>query len=383
MKNKVIVLGAGMVGRTIATDLSKDFEVTSADISESNLAIVKKGAGVKTTVLDFSNIQQIKNAVANFDLVVGAVPGFMGFNMLRSVLEVKKNIVDISFFPEDPFLLDALAKKNGVTAIVDCGVAPGMDNMILGFHHKRMRVTRFECMVGGLPAERILPWQYKAPFSPIDVIEEYTRPARIMENSKVVVRPALSEPEPVQFDSIGTLEAFNTDGLRTLLKLDIPDMVEKTLRYPGHIDLIKTLRDAGFFSAEPVVINEVKVRPVDVSSKILFPQWKYKEGEEDFTVMRVIVEGIERRKAVRYTYNLFDRYDKLTKTTSMARTTGYTAAAAVHLLTKGLYKRKGITPPETLGANEDCFKFSLNYLKKRNVIYDLKSENISGNNEPV
>ncbi len=373
MKKKITVLGAGMVGRAIAADLSTQFEVTSADLSAQNLEQIKKSHGVKTRKVDFANTKQIQQAVAEADLVVGAVPGFLGFNMLRAVIEAKKNIVDISFFPEDPFALDKLARQNKVTAIVDCGVAPGMDNVILGYHHERMQVDRFLCLVGGLPVERNMPWQYKAPFSPVDVIEEYTRPARLVEGGKIVTKPALSEPEFLHFDNIGTLEAFNTDGLRTLLKLDIKDMAERTLRYPGHIDLMKTLRDAGFFSSEAIEVKGYKVRPVDVAGKILFPQWKYEEGEEDYTIMRVEVEGRENGKKKKYTYELFDRYDKSTKTSSMARTTGYTATAAVHLLANGIFKTKGIIAPETLGANEDCFNAMFDYLKKRGVIYTLKS----------
>lgn len=373
MKKKITVLGAGMVGRAIAADLSSHFEVTSADLSEQNLEQIRKSNGVKTRRVDFANTRQIQQAVAGADLVVGAVPGFLGFNMLKAVLEAKKNIVDISFFPEDPFALDKLARKNKVTAIVDCGVAPGMDNIILGYHHERMEVQHFLCLVGGLPIERNMPWQYKAPFSPVDVIEEYTRPARLVEDGKIVTKPALSEPEFLHFDNIGTLEAFNTDGLRTLLKLNIPDMAERTLRYPGHIDLMKTLRDAGFFSSETIEIKGAKVRPVDVAGKILFPQWKYKAGEEDCTVMRVVVEGKEGGKKKTYTYDLFDRYNGKTKTSSMARTTGYTAAAAVHLLANGTFKEKGIIAPEMLGADEACFKFMFEYLKERGVVYKVKS----------
>ena len=376
MKKKITVLGAGMVGRTLAADLAKQHDVTSADISKQNLARLNKAAKVKTVEADLGDPAEIKRVVAGADLVIGAVPGFMGFNMLKAVLDAGKNIVDISFFPEDPFRLDLLARQNKVTAIVDCGVAPGMDNIILGYHARRMKVSKFVCMVGGLPAERKMPWQYKAPFSPVDVIEEYTRPARLVERGEVVTKPALSESEFVDFDGVGTLEAFNTDGLRTLLNMDIPDMAEKTLRYPGHLELMKGFRDAGFFSSDEIEVNGVKVRPVDVAGKILFPQWKYEEGEEDFTVMRVIVEGEEKGKKKRYTYDLFDRYSHETKTSSMARTTGYTATAAANLVLNGQYKKKGIISPEMLGEDESAFSFILSYLKNRKVNYQVKEESL-------
>src|SRR6185503_12264879 len=150
------------------------------------------------------------------------------------------DVVDISFFPEDALLLDKLAKQKEVTAITDCGVAPGLSNLIIGRYNEEMKIDSFECYVGGLPKERIPPFQYKAPFSPVDVIQEYIRPARLVENGKLVIKPAMSDKEILHFDEAGDLEGFNTDGLRSLVTTmkHIPDMKEKTLRYPGHIDLI-------------------------------------------------------------------------------------------------------------------------------------------------
>lgn len=358
-----------MIGRTLASDMAQQHQVTSVDISANNLALIPPSAKVNKVCCDLGNAVEIRKVIRDADLVMGAVPGFMGYSMLQTVIEQKKDIVDISFFPEDPFGLDRLARKNKVTAVVDCGVAPGMDNIILGYHYQQMKVSRFVCMVGGLPVVRQLPWQYKAPFSPIDVIEEYTRPARIVEKGQVVTKPALTDPELIEFDGIGTLEAFNTDGLRTLLKMDIPDMVEKTLRYPGHLDLMKVLRDAGFFSKDEITVQGRKVKPIEVAAAILFPQWKYEAGEADFTVMRVIVEGEEKKLKKRYTYDLLDRYNPATKTTSMARSTGYTATAAANLILDGYYNKKGITAPEMLGRDKNCFEFMLAYLRKRGVEY--------------
>ncbi len=376
MKN-IVVLGAGMVGRTIAKDLATDYNVLSTDISDENLSLIKNSSNIQIQRANISDKNEIKNLIADADCVVGAVPGFMGFETLKTILNNKKNVVDISFFPEDAFELDALAKENNVTAIVDCGVAPGMDNVILGYHNQRMKIQRFECLVGGLPFERKLPFQYKAPFSPIDVIEEYTRPARLVENGKEIIRPALTEPEFIHFENIGTLESFNTDGLRSIIKtMNIPDMKEKTLRYPGHRKSMEMLRDMGFFSEEEVFVKGKMIRPIDLAAAVMLPQWKYKSGEEEFTVMRVIVQGNESGKNIRYTYDLFDQYDKATQTSSMARTTGFTCTAAVRLLLKKKYSRTGINPPEYLGEEENNFQFILSELKKRNVIYKMKKEEI-------
>jgi saccharopine dehydrogenase-like NADP-dependent oxidoreductase len=237
-----------------------------------------------------------------------------------------------------------------------------------------MKVNKFEFMVGGLPKVREWPFQYKAPFSPVDVIEEYTRPARMMENGKVVTKEALSEPELVHFDEIGTLEAFNTDGLRSLLKtMKIPDMKEKTLRYPGYRDIIAVLKSAGFLSTDEVKIGKNSIRPIDLTSKILFDQWKLMPGENEFTVMRIKISGSKDKKIKNIQYDLMDWNNKSTGISSMARTTGYSGTAALNLLADGLYGKKGIITPELIGSDEKCFKFVLKYLKQRAVNY-IKTE---------
>jgi saccharopine dehydrogenase-like NADP-dependent oxidoreductase len=311
-----------------------------------------------------------------FDLVVGAVPGFLGLQTARTVIEAGKNMVDISFFPEDPFQLDDLAKKKNVTIVTDCGVAPGMGNIILGYHNKRMKVNAYECLVGGLPMVREWPYEYKAVFSPIDVIEEYIRPARYVQNGAVVVKEALSDPELIHFDGVGTLESWNSDGLRSLIRTmpGIPDMIEKTLRYPGCIEYLRVLRESGFFSYDEIDVKGVKIRPVDVTARLLFPKWKLKPGEEEFTVMRIRIKGQENGTEKLYEYNLLDRTDRATNTLSMARTTGYTCTAAVHLVIDGKFNRKGICPPEYLGEDEVHFNFVINHLKDRNVTYNISAQ---------
>jgi len=376
MKKKIIVLGAGLVGKAMALDLAHNFEVTATDFNPDALSSLKN-QGINTLQLDFSKVDELKKTIMPFDLVVGAVPGFLGFQTVRAVIESGKNMVDISFFPEDPFLLDELAKKNNVTIVTDCGVAPGMGNIILGYHNQRMNIEKYECLVGGLPVVREWPYEYKAVFSPIDVIEEYIRPARYVQNSSIVVREALSDPENIHFDGVGTLESWNSDGLRSLIRTmpNIPNMIEKTLRYPGCVEYLRVLRDTGFFSYEPVDIAGTKVRPIDVTAKLLFPKWKLKPGEEEFTVMRIIIEGKEKGVEKKYRYYLLDRTEKETGILSMARTTGYTCTGAVNLVINGQFNRRGINPPEFLGEQEEHFNFMIEYLKARGVNYKKDTMN--------
>jgi lysine 6-dehydrogenase len=373
MQKKIIVLGAGLVGHVMAKDLAKDFDVTAADINENALKSVE-AHGVKTMKVDLADRSALISTLQPFDLVIGSVPGFMGLKNTQTVIEAGKNMVDISFFPEDPFQLDEAAKKKNVTIVTDCGVAPGMGNIILGYHDKRMKIDSYECLVGGLPVTREWPYEYKAVFSPIDVIEEYIRPARYVQNHQMITREALSDTELVHFDGVGTLESWNSDGLRSLIKTmpHIPNMIEKTLRYPGCVEYLRVLRETGFFSYEEIDVKGMKVRPVDVTAKLLFPKWKLKPGEEEFTAMRIRIDGTEDGKPKKYEYNLLDRTEKSTGTLSMARTTGYTCTAVAHLVLNGQFTRKGICPPEYVGEKEQDFDFVIKHLANRNVLYKKK-----------
>ena len=247
-----IVLGSGLVGAPMCIDLAKeyDFEVTAVDINRASLkSLEEENLLIMTTQVNLSQAETVRELVGPYDFVLSAVPGYMGFQTLKAVIKAKKNVVDISFFPEDPFLLDPVAKNNNVTVVADCGVAPGMSNILVGHVHRLLDETHNVLIyVGGLPEVREWPYEFKAGFSPIDVIEEYIRPARYIENGQLVIKPALSEPEPIHFPEVGTLEAFNTDGLRTLATtISAPNMKEKTLRYPGHVEKIATLRETGLF----------------------------------------------------------------------------------------------------------------------------------------
>jgi len=366
-----------MVGSAMAIDMAKNHQVTLADLNESSLKEARaKCPELSIQKLDVCDKNDLAKTIEPFDLVICAVPGFLGFETLKTIITSQKNVVDISFFSENSLELDALAKENGVTAIVDCGVAPGMDNILLGYHNEKMKIESFECLVGGLPKVKKWPFCYKAPFSPIDVIEEYTRPARYVENGVEVVREPLTDSEYIEFDKVGTLESFNTDGLRSIIQTmpHIPNMKEKTLRYPGHIEYILALKESGFFSEEEIDLHGKKIRPLDFTSKVLIDEWKLGKQEEELTVMRITITGEnDQGQREQIVYNLYDEYCVETQTSSMSRTTGYTATAAANMFLKGLFKEKGVFPPELVGKHEACCLYILDYLRERGIEYKKES----------
>jgi len=364
-----------MVGSAIARSMANHHSVRLADRDPNALRNIEHHQ-IKKIKADLSDRAVLNKIIQGTDLVIGAVPGFMGFEVMKNIIEAGCHLVDISFFPENALELDKLAKKKKVTVIYDCGVAPGMDNILLGHHDLNMKVKLFSCYVGGLPKIRNFPFEYKAPFSPSDVLEEYTRPARLKEKGVEIVKPALTDLEYIRAHQGMKLEAFNSDGLRSLLitMKHIPDMKEKTLRYPGHAAQMEFLREAGLLDKKTTKTKLGPVVPLELTSQLLFKHWKYKPEEEDFTFMRTIIEGLEQGKKIRYTYDLYDEYDKKTKLSAMARTTGLTACAVAELVLVKKLSAPGVFPPETLGRDKFCFDFILDYLKAHNIHYKKKKK---------
>ena len=377
MTKHAVILGGGMVGSAMAMDLARDpgIRVTVVDARDAALARVRDKHGVAVRRSDLGDPTAVTAAIADADIVLGALSSVIGLQTLRAVIEANKPYVDISFMADDALQYDALAKERGVTAVVDCGVAPGMSNLLAGHAAQVLApCEHIDIMVGGLPAERRWPYEYKAGFAPHDVIEEYVRPSRVIEGGKLVVKEALSEPELVDFPGLGTLEAFNTDGLRSLaFTLKVPHMRERTLRYPGHIELMRVLRETGFFNKEPIAVQGATVRPLDVTAALLFPKWTFDEGEADLTVMRVEAVGTKDGKRTLLRWDLFDRYDPASGYRSMSRTTAFPATIIARRVLAGRITTKGVLPPEKLAAVPGLVDDVLAELGERGVRYQASS----------
>lgn len=366
----ILVLGCGLVGKTITKDLAKKHKVLVLDYNSKALDAVNGTPNVETMALDITRNTTLEKVARDFDIVVSAVPGFLGFQTLRRLIEIGRNVVDIAFFPQNPFELNELALSKNVSCVVDCGIAPGLSHMIVGYFSSIEKINEAIIYVGGLPFERTLPFEYKAPFSPVDVLEEYIRPARILHNGRIVEREPLSEIEYLNFAGIGTLEAFLTDGLRTLLStVNIPFLKEKTLRYPGYAEKIKFLKQCGFFSTHPVETKSGKIVPLHLTEELLLSQWKLKQDDEEFTVMRILLSSIDKNK--RYVFELYDKTDKINNDYSMGRTTGFVACAVANIMAIGNIKHKGIIQPEIFAQDKEFFHFVLDYLRERNIKIEI------------
>lgn len=366
---KINLLGAGRVGSFIAEELHRDgVDICAFDLSEKSLENLSK-KNIKTALCNLSNEENLIKTIKDADLIINALPGFMGYKVLEISVEEKKPLIDVSFMPENPLNLDKKAREKDTIAIVDIGIAPGLSHFIIGresFLNKNLSGAKI--YVGGIPFERTLPFQYKAPFSPMDVLEEYTRTVRYRFNGALTEAEPLTDIEEINIFGIGTLEAFLTDGLRTLLyTTQIPTLIEKTLRYPGHCQAIKILKSSGFLSKNPIDYNGNPVIPLEFTSKILFPLWELKKIDREMTILYIYLWYEEGQKKGEIDYFLIETTDLEKGISSMAKTTGTPAIIVTEMYLEGKINLKGIVPPEILGKDEKIFEEFMEKLEKRGL----------------
>ena len=373
---KVIVLGSGKIGSIMARDFASSVEgaeLTLSDISEERAkAAASSIEGAGWTIIDTSDQARLTETLSGFDLILGALPGDFGWVALNAAVEAGVDMLDVAFTPEDPIELDGTAKEVGITVIPDCGVAPGLSNILVGYSAAKLdRVDEAQIMVGGIPEELVPPLDYTITWSAEGLIDEYVREVSIIKDGKTVQVPALSGLEEIEFPGVGTLEAFYTDGLRSLAKSfpEVENMYEKTLRYPGHVEKVKLLRELGYFSDETLTVGGSEVSSRLVTARLLERSlWKPEIG--DLLAMRIQVTGEKGGKETGYRHQVLDRYDHETDVSAMARTTAYTASIVAGMLAKGVIDVKGVIPPERLGMDPEFTETLLSELKGRGVIVE-------------
>ena len=362
---RVLVLGGGMVGEGIAYALKSDNDVTIADYSPDTLQRLKKKLGVNTVKVDAFK-EPLAPVMKDFDVVSGALPGRLGMKVIKEACKAGVNLVDNSFMEEDFYSLEKEAKDSGITIVPDAGIAPGLSNAIVGrIASDYEYLENVEIKVGGLPEKNIPPIGYKVVFSPMDTLDEFTRKVQIIQNGK------LTETEPGEgleyffVNGLGSLEAFYTNGLRSLLRnIKAKNMVEKTVRYRGHIEKMNFLKDLGLLGESKVDLNGNEIVPKELLAALFLKNLSFPEIG-DVLYMEIRVTPARGKEDIVYT--VFDKEDPKTGYTAMTRTTGFTNASVASLMLKGMIKEKGIIPLEVVGRDPNNFKEIIGFLEKMGV----------------
>jgi len=371
---KILVVGCGKVGSEIARDLAGSNEVDSVvamDASSQNLRLLRKRVlgKLQTVKLSISQEPRFHALLRKVDLVCGALPGRLGFDLMTETVKAGKDTVDISYTPRDAFLLQGQAREVGCRVVPQCGVAPGFTNMCVGDASRRLdQMKSVGIFVGGLPEKPELPLNYRVVFSLEDVVNEYTRPALVVEKGKRKKVDPLSGLGYTSFPGVGQLEYFLTDGLGSLPRSypKTREMHEFTLRYPGHADMMRTLQVLGFFERKSVKIGDVELEPRQLTIERLRGAMSH-GSPEDFLALRVEVKGLSRGKKIHIRYQLLDHYNRRSGVSAMARTTAYPCTSVALLMGRAEIKETGIVTPERIAQDPKLFRFVTDRLSEHGV----------------
>ena len=336
---RMCVLGGGLVGRFVASVLNERGHqvrvVDSEQLSDLPTEI--------DVIQAFVELDSLPEMVDGFDVVINCLPGRIGHAIREPLLSIEGvSVADLAFTSEDPRGLDELAKKNRSKLIYDVGIAPGLSNALLKAAECEMgRLNSAKIWVGGNPQHPDDDWSYMAPFSPSDVIEEYTRPARVRRNGVNVTEPALSERHSVDVPTYGVMEAFLTDGVRSLLDtIDSDELLEYTVRWPGHIQ---------------------RYLDGDDSEEELISAWKFDSQRPEFTWLGIELQGVSNTQ----------RWDILDEGkdgwSSMARTTGLVTVEVSEMLADGTIPEFGVMPPERIGEDKQILNRLISAMRTAGV----------------
>ncbi len=360
----ICVVGAGMQGRVVALDLhNAGHHVTVLDKNIHNLKQAKGLANIKTRLFDVKHTIKFIKLLRDFDIVVGALPAARGFYTMECAIEARVDAVDLSYAPENPFLLHYRAVKKKLKIVPDAGFAPGLSNILVGEAYQKLGgIDNLKIRVGGIPQRPKPPFNYRITWSPADLLAAYTKPSRIVRDSKVMTVETLSGVEEFTAPKIGRLECFYTDGLRTLLKTikHVKNMEEKTIRYPGHAKMFKTIIDCGFSSDQSIIYGKKLIKVRDFTAAFL-KEILSKGDEKDLSLLIIEIERENQKRR----YACRDYYDEKNKIASMARMTAYTGSIITQCLKN--YSHYGVIPPEYLGMDRDICRFIKAELKKRRI----------------
>ena len=376
---KILVLGMGLMGPTIAKDCAEASEVTKVtgcDIDQKKLNEAKKYVNNKkfdTDILSVLDHDTLVKKIKDYDLVINGTAAKFSQNVLKAAMAAKTNLVDLAGggYPQEGPLYDEV-KKAGITVIPGCGIDPGLIDILSGQAVMSMdhaESVMFAC--GGLPKDPEPPLDYKIVFGGTKMP---VRPGLVpmIDEGKQIEMDRYSEVEPIYVDGLEPMEAFVDGYPSSLLKLCIEKGVKnfrgKTIRYGGFVDKIMLLNDMGLISEEPIDYDGTPVIPRELFHKVIYPLVKFdtEAGDRDLTVLLVRVEGVKDGDEKVVEYDMVDFYDEDRGITSMAKTTGFTAAIIARTLGRGAIKAKGIQWPVRV-VNGELFEELLGKLRERGV----------------
>jgi lysine 6-dehydrogenase len=356
----ILIIGAGTVGRAVAADLSRDWEVAVSDISSSSLK------GLKDVTKFHGDIFDRPELIRKAEVIVTSLPGSISFGVVRRLLRMGRSVVDTGFMPEDPLLLDNTAASHGAIYVPDAGYAPGLSNVFAGHLFRTMEPDTIEIFVAGLAKSDTSPLHHIVTFNVEGWIDEYLRPAQIVRNGRQISVDPLGEFKKVDFPGAGRFEGFYSDGLRTLLStVRVRNMHEITLRYPGHLELMKAMREIGFLSERKIDGCTPRSISEELFSRI---------GGHSDDMCLTMIRGRKAGRSVEFVS--VDSGDSSSGITSMGRMTGYSAAAFTRLILEGDIAGSGAFPPEYAGFDEGIFRKTLFMLRKRGIVFRRRTRNV-------
>lgn len=362
---RMLVLGAGLQGSACAYDLLQNEEVTEVRLAGLNISHLREflapysGKRLIPTPLDVRDGEAVRALMRECDAVMSAIPYYFNLDLAKHAAEVGVHFCDLggnTDIVDEQKKLDAIARAKGITIVPDCGLAPGMVNILAQYGIEQLdTVDEVKIFVGGLPQHPEPPLNYQIVYSLEGVLDYYTTLSWVVRDGKRTQVKALSEREPVHFDApVGELEAFHTaGGLSTMASRyegKIPTMEYKTLRYPGHAQIMEAIRDLGLLELEPVDVKGVRVAPRDVAIAAMGPRLTKPEGR-DLVALRVTVKGKKAGQEKTVSFELVDRYDEERGISAMMRTTGYSLSITGQMQARGEVKPAGVhTPDECMPA---------------------------------
>jgi saccharopine dehydrogenase-like NADP-dependent oxidoreductase len=345
---RIVVLGGGAQGSVIASDLAKSLPQARVEVADVRRPRLPALENLTWREADVGSASAAARLISEYDLAVGALPSRFGFGVMQAAIEAKKPLVDVSFSAEDPMSLDTDARRAGIAIVPDCGLAPGISHLVVGHAVAEIGSPQeLVIYVGGVAQDAARPYGYVVTWSVDDLLEEYTRPARIVRDGKPVEVPVFSGMERLAIEGAGEMEAFFSDGLRTLIA-NVPgveQMAEKTLRWPGHVAAIQPLLASGGLVAEfreKCVVEE----PRDLVAFLVRMRWKDRTRE----------------------VAMVDRYDPATRMTAMSRTTALTTSVTAQVAAAGGVRGTGVLPLERVGQDRPAYEAIREGLSRRGVV---------------